>query len=227
MVSQTINSVKDGAFMNKAYAIFDMDGTLVDSMGYWQSLEREFLIQKGVTEGIDEILERTKPMTLEEASTLFIETFHMAGTPAQLADEIHAIMEGHYRHDVLPKPGAKEYLDRLRDRGVKMCVASATPAPLIRLCLERLGLCHYFDFILSCVDVGAGKSRPDVYLECARRLDAKPGEIAVFEDAVYAVRSSKAAGFYVVGVQDRCNTGFWEEIASTAHETVGDWNLAE
>ena len=199
----------------------------MDSMGYWQALEREFLIQKGVTEGIDEILERTKPMTLEEASTLFIETFHMEGTPQQLADEIHAIMEGHYRQDVLPKPGAKEYLDKLRARGVKMCVASATPAPLIRLCLERLGMLRHFDFILSCVDVGAGKSRPDVYLECARRLGATPGEIAVYEDAVYAVRSSKAAGFHVVGIADRCNTGFWEEIKTTAHEIITDWNLAE
>ena len=212
--------------MDKRYAIFDMDGTLVDSMGYWQSLEREFLIQKGVTEGLDEILERTKPMTLEEASNLFIETFHMEGTAEELADEIHGIMEGHYRQDVCTKPGAKEYLDRLQERGVKMCVASATPAPLIRLCLERLGLLKYFDFILSCVDVGAGKSRPDVYLECARRLDAQPGEIAVFEDAVYAVRSSKAAGFYVVGIKDDCNTGFWEEICSTSHEIITDWTKA-
>ncbi len=209
--------------MNKRYCIFDMDGTLVDSMGYWQSLEREFLIQKGVTEGLDEILEQTKPMTLEEASTLFIETFHMEGTPAQLADEIHAIMEGHYRHDVCVKPGAREYLEDLKSRGVEMCVASATPAPLIRLCLERLGLAHYFRFILSCVDVGVGKRRPDVYLECAARFGAQPGEIAVYEDAIYAVRSSKEAGFYVVAIKDACNGPFWAEMAQLADESFETW----
>lgn len=214
--------------MNKAYAIFDMDGTLVDSMGYWQSLEREFLVSKGVTDGLEEILEQTKPMTLAEAAVLFSRYCDLDGTPEQLEAEVLTLMAEHYRRDVLPKPGAREYLDRLRERGVTMCVASATPTPLIRLCLERLGMAHYFSFLLSCVEVGAGKSRPDVYLECARRLNAAPEEIAVYEDAIYAVRSAKAAGFYVAAIHDGpCNQAFWPEMTALADESITDWNLAE
>ena len=87
--------------MDKRLAIFDMDGTLVDSMGYWQYLEREFLIRKGVTEGLEDILERTKPLTLPEAAALFAQYCELDGTPEQLVEEILAIMEELYRSDVL------------------------------------------------------------------------------------------------------------------------------
>ena len=211
--------------MNKRFAIFDMDGTLVDSMGFWQSLEREFLVSKGVTDGLEEILERTKPLTLTEAAEMFSQYCSIEGTPEQLAEEILAIMEEHYRSDVLIKPGAREYLEALHREGVAMCVASATPVHLVRLCLERLGLAHYFRFLLSCVEVGAGKRQPDVFLEAARRLGCVPADAAVFEDAIYAVRTAKQAGFHVVAVKDGPqNASCWDEMSALADETVIDWN---
>ena len=213
--------------MDKRFAIFDMDGTLVDSMGYWQCLEREFLIRKGVTDGLDDILERTKPLTLPEAAAFFSEYCKLDGTPEQLVDEVLSIMEEHYRTDVLLKPGVVAYLDKLKQQGVAMCVASATPPDLVRLCLERLGLEHYFSFLLSCVDVGAGKRQPDVFLEAARRLGAQPGETAVYEDSVYAVRTAHAAGFYVVAIHDGPqNEAFWDEMVSLSDEAIVDWTLA-
>ena len=116
-----------------------------------------------------------------------------------------------------------EYLDSLRAKGIPMCVASATGKPLVELCLETLGLKDYFSFILSCVEVGAGKNRPDVFLEAARRLGAEPTDCAVFEDAIYAVRSAKEAGFYVVAVKDAHNDSCWEELQSLADETITTW----
>ena len=213
--------------MDKQFAIFDMDGTLVDSMGYWQSLEREFLLRKGVTEGLDEILEMTKPMTLPEAAALYAQYCDLQETPEQMEQAILSIMEEHYRTDVAIKPGAKAYLDALQARGVRMCVASATPAHLVRLCLERLELAPYFEFLLSCADVGAGKNRPDVFLEAAHRLGCAPHEAAVFEDSVYAVRSAHSAGFYVAAVHDGPrNESFWGEMTALADEAIVDWNNA-
>ena len=213
--------------MDKRFAIFDMDGTLVDSMGYWQSLEREFLTRKGVTDGLEDILERTKPLTLPEAAALFSEYCDLEGTPEQLVKEVLALMEEHYQNDVVIKPGVAAYLDKLKQRGVTMCVASATPRPLVELCLKRLGLAHYFSFLLSCVDVGAGKRQPDVFLEAARRLGAQPGGTAVFEDSVYAVHTAHAAGFYVVAIHDGPqNDAFWDEMTALADESITDWNLA-
>ena len=149
--------------MDKQFCIFDMDGTLVDSMGYWKRLGREFLAQKGVTENVEPVLERIKPMTMTESAALFIESFALSGTPESIAAEMNAVMDEHYRRDVPLKPGADRYLQALRSRGARLCVATATPEPLARLCLERLGVADQFEFLLSCDAVGGGKDRPDVF----------------------------------------------------------------
>ncbi len=151
--------------MNKKYAIFDMDGTLVDSMGYWKRLAGEYLETHGVLNPPKDILEKIKPMTMTESAALFIREFGLQGTPEQVADDMNAMMDEHYRSDIPLKAGVKEYLTRLRDRGVRMCVASATAEPLMEACLSRLGVREDFEFLLSCETVGAGKRQPDVYLE--------------------------------------------------------------
>jgi len=212
--------------MEKWFAIFDMDGTLVDSMAFWQRLGREFLARRGVTEGAEPILERIKAMTMSESAALFVEELGVPGTPEAAAAEMNGIMEDHYRRDIPLKPGVAAYLDGLRRRGTRLCVASATAEPLMAACLERLGVADRFEFLLSCETVGAGKSRPDVYLACAERFGAAPGEIAVFEDAVYAARTARAAGFYTVAVRDPAGAGSWEQLTALADEAILDWEEA-
>ena len=168
--------------MNKRFAIFDMDGTLVDSMAFWQRLGREFLASQNITERVDEVLERIIPMTMIESAALFIQEFGLSRTQEDLAAEMNAIMERHYRSDIPLKPGVPEYLNMLRSNGVKMCVASATPVHLIRACLTRLGVAEYFSFLISCDEAGAGKDRPGVYLLASEKLEAAPQETAVYEE---------------------------------------------
>ena len=107
-----------------------------------------------------------------------------------------------------------------------MCVASATAEHLMESCLTRLGVRQYFEFLLSCETVGAGKGSPLVYQEAAKRLDAAPGEIAVYEDALYAVQTAKDAGFHVVGVYDDSAAGNWQTIAKIADEIIINWEEA-
>ena len=209
--------------MEKQFAIFDMDGTLVDSMGYWQELGREYLVSKGVTGDMEEVLDRMKPMTMIESGALFIEAFGLPGTPESVAKEITDVMAEHYRTDVFMKAGVKEYLEEQKRMGVRMCIASATAEDLMEICLRRLGLRDYFEFLLSCETIGQGKTRPDVYLAAMERLGATVENVTVYEDAKYAVRTAKDAGFHVVGIYDRNSAPYWGEICEMADEVIVDW----
>lgn len=212
--------------MDKAFAIFDMDGTLVDSMGYWRRLGREYLEGKGVAGDIRPVLRQTKSMTMTESAALFLRVFHLSGTAEQIAADMNAMMEAHYRRDIPLKSRVEAYLSRLRGAGIRMCVASATVKPLMEACLARLGVRQYFEFLLSCEEVGAGKDRPDVFLEAAGRFCAAPSEIAVYEDALHAARTAKAAGFFTVAVYDESGKSEWEELTALADEVISDWSGA-
>ena len=209
--------------MDKQFAIFDMDGTLIDSMVFWKNLATEYLTSKGIREIPAEILEQIKPMTMSESAALFHAEFGLTG---DIESEMNAMMDDHYRKDIPLKSGVREYLQELRDRGIRMCVASATAEYLMDACLTRLGVRDYFEFLLSCETVGVGKRSPLVYHESARRLNASPAEIAVYEDALYAVQTAKAAGYYVVGVYDHSAAENWSAFAQEADELILNWEDA-
>ena len=206
--------------MDKKFLIFDMDGTLVDSMSYWQRLASEYLHSKGVREIPEEVLEQIKPMTMTESAALFVQVFSLAGTPAQIAAEMNGLMDEHYRRDIPLKAGVGEYLEKLHREGAVMCVASATAEHLMDACLSRLGVRPYFRFLLSCETVGVGKNKPDIYFESARRLGCAPDQAAVFEDAIYAAETAKQAGFFVVGVYDKSADAHWDELTALSDETL-------
>ena len=206
--------------MDKKYAIFDMDGTLIDSMIFWKNLASEYLNSKDVKQIPEDILERIKPMTMSESAALFRQKFGLTGNPEA---EMNAMMDAHYKKDIPMKAGVREYLKMMHSRGVRMCVASATAEPLMEACLTRLGIRDYFAFLLSCETVGAGKRSPLVYHESAKRLGTTPEETAVYEDALYAVQTAKEAGYYVVGVYDESAARNWKTIENIADEIILNW----
>lgn len=117
-----------------------------------------------------------------------------------------------YASDIPEKPGIREVLERARAAGIRMCVATATRTSSAELVLGRLGLLPYFEFVLSCDDVGKSKKYPDVYLEAARRLGLDVSECVVFEDALQGVRTAKAAGFRVAAIYESASSWEAEEI---------------
>lgn len=203
--------------MDKLFAIFDMDGTLIDSMTFWENLATEYLHSKGIDRIPTEILAQIQPMTMSESAALFQQVFGLSG---DIEAELNAMMDEHYCNDIPLKPGVRGYLRELHDRGVRMCVASSTAEHLMESCLTRLGVRDCFEFLLSCETVEAGKHSPLVYLECSRRFGAMPKDVSVYEDALYAVRTAKQAGYHVVGVYDESAAENWKEIVNTADEIL-------
>ena len=183
------------------YAIFDVDGTLLDSMFIWEEAVDRTLRQKGIVpeEGlIDAIMH----MSMEEGAAYVKERYRLPETSEEILSGIVAIVEQFYREEAGFKKDVRVLLDELKNRNVKMVVATSGSAELAGAALERLGVRDYFLRIFSCGEVGAGKTRPDIFLKAAETLGSTPEETWVFEDAVHAVRTAKQSGFKVTVIYD-------------------------
>ena len=127
------------------------------------------------------------------------------------------------------KPSSVEFLERKWKEKYTMGLLSDA-LPSILLFMEQYGISQYFDFLLSCEEVGVGKREPDVYFEAVKRLQEKevilPENVAVYEDADYAIHTVLNAGFYTIAVYDDSNKGKWEQLKAQVQEAIADWNCA-
>ncbi|MBR5371583.1 MAG: HAD family phosphatase [Oscillospiraceae bacterium] len=202
--------------------IFDMDGTLLDSMGMWRSLDSEFLRAHGI-EPPPDISDIVKTMTVEEGSAYYAERFGLGISPQQVSDEIEAMAAEAYRERLLLKPCAREFLLSARKRGIPCAVASATYSKLLAAALERLRIRQEFLCVLTPQEGYAGKDTPELYFAAAERIGAKPEEIIVFEDALHAAETAKKAGFYVIGIADALYADTWQEMQAVCDRTICGW----
>ena len=210
--------------MERPYAIFDMDGTLVDSMPYWARLTREYLEQQALSsEEILELEERVETLSLRESAALFQRALGLDRSAEEVALEMGDLMDRHYQRDIPLRTGVKDYLEKLRQEGAVLCVVTLTPTPLAWDCLARLGIADYFAFVLSADDAGTGKDDPQIFLQAAWQLGAHPAECAVFEDSHYAARSAREAGCFVVGIYEKTHGEQWPRMKQICDVTVHNW----
>ena len=209
----------------KRYAIFDMDGTLIDSIGRWGEVCRVCLAEWNVVSDARYLAAETGPMTFADAAAFLIKTYALPVPTEEFEKMLKKASEQMYFGPIPEKDGIRNYLTELKKCGVQMCVVSATPKYLVEACLERIGLLTFFDFILSCEEVGVGKESPAAFLKAAERLDAKPEEIAVFDDSYGPLLTAKKAGFYTVAVYD-AYASRWNYSAALADRAITDWNEA-
>lgn len=191
-------------------AIFDMDGTLVDSLMGWEFLWKEFgnkyLNGKEFTpeKDIDRAI-RTLP--LKEAMELMFERYRFGRDGNDLLDTANKLFASFYRNQVQPKDGVIEFLDYLLANNVKMCIASATAPSLVDIALDTCDLRKYFVKFFSCAELGLGKDKPDIYNLALDFLGTERAETWVFEDSLVAVTTASKAGFPTVGIFDKYNEG--------------------
>lgn len=183
-------------------AIFDMDGTLLDSMGMWRSLGRDLLLRHGVQPPAD-LDERLQYRNMMEGLALCKEIGNLPGTTEELLAEIWDHVVDFYHNRVQPKPGVVKFLSLLKMEGVWMYIATATDRPLVEAALRCAGIDGYFRGIVTTQEAGQGKrDGPAVYERALRRLRSGKKDTVVFEDVLHAVQTAKAAGFRVAAVYD-------------------------
>ncbi|MBR3057676.1 MAG: HAD family phosphatase [Clostridiales bacterium] len=209
-------------FLPKA-AIFDLDGTLFDSMGIWKSIDAEFLRRRGHVCTHD-YTDAIKAMGWQEGAEYTIARYGLSETPEEVIQAWFDMSEDFYMHKVPMKPFAKEYLLALREKGVPLAVAtSMEPQANIGNVLRAHGISEFFQNVTVATEVTRGKGYPDIYALAASRLGVSPSDCAVFEDILVAIRGASAGGFQTVGIFDPVSEGDWPAICAESTLAVRSW----
>ena len=182
-------------------AIFDMDGTILDSGAMWDGVAEAVVRQFGYVPK-PTIRQDTLPLGMREFAPFLQADYHMAEPVEEIDRAVEAQVRDYYLRRASLKPGAGDFLRALKAAGVKLAVATATERQLVEPALEAAGALDLFDGIFTCPEVGRGKRYPDVYRAAARALGADQSSAWVFEDALYAVETAKRDGFRVCAVAD-------------------------
>ena len=205
-------------------AIFDLDGTLINSLffweRFWEKLGEKYLGDKNFLPELD-MQKAVRTVTFVDASEM-IHGKYGFGTPEEIYTLMHDFCVEIYQKEATFKPGAKELLDHMKSREIKMCVASASMPDLLRVIFDRFGLDDYVPKIISCAEVGKGKSHPDVFIAAQNYLGTSRENTWVFEDSAVSLRTATDAGFPTVGVFDKHNFGVNVEDVSTEYIAEGD-----
>lgn len=207
---------------NKKAMLFDLDGTLVDSMWMWEAIDIEFLGAYGY-ECPDDIQRAIEGMSFSETAVYFKERFDL---PLSL-DEIKAVWTrmsiDKYRHEVPLKPGVLEILKYCKENGIRTGIGTSNGSEIVDAVLTSLKVKEYFDAVVTACEVAHGKPEPDIYLEVAKRLGVQPENCLVFEDIPAGIMAGKAAGMPVIAMEDDFSADLMDEKRALADAVISDY----
>ena len=186
------------------YAIFDLDGTLLDSSDVWTKVDEEFLRKRNIPM-TQEYAEEIKKHNFESGAVYTVNRYNLEEDPKDIVNEWYNMAVKAYREDINLKPGALAFLKKLKKLGVKLAVATSSDEILYKDCLIRNGIYDFFDAFVQTKEVNRGKEFPDVYVEAAKRIGASIKDCLVFEDLYMAINAAKSVGFKTIGVYDKSN----------------------
>lgn len=203
-------------------AIFDVDGTLLDSMMVWWRVMTDFFKNNNLTL-MDEKAAEYKEMTLEESIPKMIDEFGLDMTVEEIVAEFQRMIIKEYKENIQLKPYVKEYVEQLHNKGVKIAIATSGYESLCRPAFERLGIWQYIDVCAFSSEVGVNKGNPDIYLLAAKRMGVEPSECVVYEDIVLGISGAKKGSFKTCAVQDMTNLEETEELKKIADNYITSW----
>lgn len=181
--------------------IFDLDGTLLDSLWAWENSGTNYLRSIGI-EPAEDLQEKLETMSLMDGARYVKQMYNLPDPPEVILEKTLAPIKDRYFYEIEAMPGVQEQLARLNAQGVKMAVATASHKDFAQAALKRLGMLDYFDFIITCDEVGVGKTSPKVYEEALARLGTIKERTLVAEDALYALETAHQAGFPTAAIEE-------------------------
>lgn len=206
----------------KKAVIFDLDGTLVDSMWMWKSIDMEFLGQYG-HECPPDLQRAIEGMSFTETAAYFKERFCLPLTEEEIKGIWTKMSIDKYRHEVPPKKGALEFLACIRDEGIACGIATSNGREMVDAVMESLNMKPFFQAVVTACEVKAGKPEPDIYLKVANDLGAEPGKCLVFEDVPAGILAGKRAGMTVCAVEDEFSRHMEQEKKGLADYFICDY----
>mgnify|MGYP000155634495 FL=1 len=202
--------------------IFDLDGTLVDSMWMWETIDIEFLGKYGYS-CPPELQKTIEGMGFTETAVYFKERFSLPLSIEEIKQIWTEMSIDKYRNEVPLKPGAKEFLTYLKDHGIKTGIATSNGREMVEAVLESLGVREFFQVVTTACEVNAGKPAPDIYLCVAEKLGVKPEDCMVFEDVPAGILAGKRAGMTVYAIEDEFSRKMEVEKRELADGYIRDY----
>ncbi|MBD5081465.1 MAG: HAD family phosphatase [Ruminococcaceae bacterium] len=202
--------------------IFDLDGTLLDSMGVWRYVDEVFLGKRGLP-FTEEYARAVSFMKLNLAADYTVELFGLDEKPEDIIKEWLDLARHEFTYNIQPKPYGVEYIRLLKEKNIPIAVATSSQKELYMPALKRIGIFELFDVIMDSDKIDCGKDKPDIFVKTALALGVKPEECLVFEDTVNGILSAKSAGFVTVGFLDEHQPQYREELIKNADCTAANF----
>ncbi len=203
--------------------IFDLDGSLVDSMWIWKEIDVEYLGRFGIKELPKNLQKEIEGMSFSETAVFFKEKFQIPDSLEQMKDDWNRMAWDKYMNEVPLKPGADRFLKYCIKNNIKLGIATSNSRQLVEAVADARGFGKDFDCIMTACEVAKGKPAPDIYLAVAGRLGVEPKNCLVFEDIVPGIMAGKNAGMKVCAVEDEYSLYQKEEKRATADYYINDY----
>ena len=204
--------------------IFDLDGTLVDSMWVWTAIDEDY-IRKYHLNPPEDFHEAMEGMSYTETAQYFLKIFpELPHTVEEIKKEWYDMSVDKYTKEVTLKPGVKEFLEMLKEKGIRTGIATSNDRKLVEEFLKARQITHLFDTICTSCEVNKGKPAPDVYLAAAKALNVSPENCLVFEDVPMGILAGKNAGMKVCAVEDSYSKEQMEQKKKLADYYIKDYD---